>query len=117
MLGQEFEKTKGLFVMTHICRSMVDELRGWTRFAKERGTDVAVIFHPEREQLIAEVHDESLAGLGLRLHDVEGFEVGQEVEILYSNDFFRARVRHIEPQDDDGFLVGFACERTESSAV
>ena len=99
--------------MSHHCYSTVDELRGWTRFAKERGTDVAVVFHPQREQILADVHDESLAGIGLYLEDIEGFDVGQEVEIIYDNEFFRARVRHVEPQHDGDYIVGFDCERAE----
>jgi len=98
--------------MTHQCNSIVDELRGWTRFQKERGSEVAVVIHPQRGQILAEVHDESLAGLGLYFDDVDGFEVGREVEIVYSNDFFRAQVRHVQAQDDGEFIVGFSCERT-----
>jgi len=98
-------------VMSHHCYTTVDELRSWTRFAKERGTDVAVVFHPRREQILADVHDESLSGIGLYMEDVACFDIGQDVEIIYDNEFFRARVRHIEPQQHGDFIVGFDCER------
>jgi hypothetical protein len=45
------------------------------------------------------------------MEDVEFFTVGQEVEIVYAGEFFRARVRHVEPKEDGGYIVGFACER------
>jgi len=89
----------------------VDELRSWTRYAKERGTDVALVFHPQDDQILADVHDESLSGIGLYLEDVRSYDVGQEVEIIYDNEFFRARVSHVEPQDVGGYIVGFSCAR------
>jgi len=101
-------------LVTHHCNSIVDELRGWSRFRKERGTDVAIVFRPRREPLLADVHDESLAGISLYQDDIEGCHVGDEVEMIYENQFFRARVRHVEPQDEDGqYIVGFECERTD----
>ena len=112
--------SKGTFLgrgdaMFHFCDTSVDDLRGWTRFAKERGTDVALVFRPQREAILADVHDESRTGIGLYLEDVESFDVGQEVEIIYDNEFFRARVRHIEPQQDGDYIVGFDCERAEQA--
>jgi hypothetical protein len=107
--SREFD-TRGC-LMSHHRYTPVDELRSSSRFARERGTDVAVILHPQCEELLVDVHDESLDGLGVYVVDVEFFAVGQEVEIVYADEFFRARVRHVEPQEDGGYIVGFACER------
>lgn len=96
--------------MSQHLHTPVDELRSWTRFTKERGSDFAVILHPNREEILAEVHDESLAGLGLYLDDVTGLEVGQEVDVVYAGEFMRGRVRHVEPCDGE-YLVGLECER------
>ncbi len=101
--------------MSHLCDATVDELRSWTRFAKERGTDVAVVFHLQREQILADVHNESLTGIGLRLEDGESFHVGEEVEIIYDNEFFRARVRHVELQDEGDYIIGFDCQRVKQA--
>ena len=96
--------------MSQHLHTPVDELRSWTRFAKERGSDFAVIWHPDSEEILAEVHDESLAGLGVYLDDLDGLDVGQEVEVVFAGESFRARVRHIEPLDGE-YFVGFDCER------
>ena len=96
--------------MSRHLQTPVDELRNWTRFAKERGSDFAVIWQPNREEILAEVHDESLAGLGLYLGDVTGLEVGQEVDIVYAGEFMRGRVCHVEPCDGE-YLVVLECER------
>ena len=97
--------------MSDHLNTTVDELRHWTRFAKERGTDVALVFHPHLEQILADVHDESLSRIGLYLDDIWSFDIGQEVEIIYDNDFFRASVSHVGPHREGGYIVGFSCER------
>jgi hypothetical protein len=89
----------------------VDELRSWTRFAKECGTDVALVFHPSDDQVLADVHDESLTGIGLYLDDIRSFGVGQQVEIIYDNEFFCARVSRVDRYREGGYIVGFSCER------
>lgn len=94
----------------------VDELRGWTRFTKERGTDFAVICRPQTEEMLVEVHDESLAGLGVHVKDVEPFVVGREFDIVYAGEYFAARVAHVESHEDGGYLVGFACDREPALA-
>jgi len=69
-----------------------------------------MVFHPVLENLSAEVHDESLGGMGLVLEDATHFCVGQEVEIAYLDSRFKAEVRHVRPHDEGRFLVGFKCE-------
>jgi hypothetical protein len=102
--------TKGDLVSNHSCTT-IDELRKWTRFEKERGTDVALVFHSQHEQILADVHDESRSGIGLYLEDIQCFDVGQEVEVIYDSEFFQARVSHIEPHQKGGYIVGFSCKR------
>ena len=97
-------------LMSHHRYTPVDELRNSTRFVRERGTDVAVISHPEIEELLVDVHDESLGGLGVYVQDTDFFVVGREVEIVYAGEFFRARVCHVERQEEGDAIVGFACE-------
>lgn len=96
--------------MTRRHYTFVDEQRNSTRFAKEPESAYAVVFHPEMEELSAELHDESLGGMGLVLEDAAHFCVGQEVKIAYLDSFLKAKVRHIEPRDDGKFVVGFECE-------
>ena len=93
--------------------TVVDERRSWTRFPKERGTETAVIMHPQCGEMLADVHDESLGGIGLFMDDdaVECFFLGQEVDIVYAGDFFRACVRHVQPHETQGYIVGFSREQ------
>ena len=88
----------------------VAERRQSTRYPKDRDTDFAVIWRSEREELLVEVHDESLGGLAVYLHDVAGFEVGQELNVLYEGTMMRASVRHIESKSDGDFVMGLKCE-------
>lgn len=46
------------------------------------------------------------------LGDATHFCVGQEVEIIYLDSRFKAEVRHVEPHEEDRFLVGFECTPT-----
>jgi len=88
----------------------LDEQRTSTRFGQDPDSAYAVIRHPEQEAIKAQVHEESLGGIGLILEDRCDFGVGQEVEIAYLDSLLRAVVRHIEPYDDGRLLVGFECE-------
>lgn len=45
------------------------------------------------------------------LDDVEGFAVGQDVDIVHDNEFFRASVRKGEFQHSGEYVVDFACEQ------
>jgi len=96
--------------MSHHLYTPVDELRNWTRFSKERGDNFAVIWREGREEILAEVHDESLGGLGVILEDIAGFAVGQEFDLVYAGESMRGHVRHVEPHDGE-YIVGFECER------
>lgn len=98
--------------MTRHRYTFVDEQRKSTRFAKEPESAYAVVFHPDSQELPAEVYDESLGGISLVLDDVARFAIGQVVKIAYLDGLFKARVRHVEPHDDGRFIVGFECEST-----
>ena len=92
-------------------RNTTDELRQSTRFEKERGAESAVFWYGDGEPMLAEVHDESLGGLGLFIDDLEQLEEGREANIIYGGEIMTGRVRHIEPQADGGYVVGFECTR------
>ena len=108
---EQFCLQTGAAALSHHTYSVVDELRSWVRFCKDPDTDFAVILHPDLDELLAEVHDESLGGIGLLLDDATQFPVGKEVEIVYAGELMLSYVRHIEPYPDDRFLVGFQCDR------
>ena len=93
----------------------VAERRKSTRYPKDRDTDFAVIGRSEGEEILVEVHDESLGGLAVYMHDVTGFEVGQELTVVYQGTSMRATVRHIEPQSDGDFVMGLKCDEMSSS--
>ncbi len=90
---------------------IVDEQRHATRFERDRGTDVAVLWTQGGDEQLVDVHDESLGGLGLYLKNVDDLQIGTQVNIVYLDQFLNATVRHIEPHEDGGYVVGFACER------
>lgn len=96
--------------MSHHHYTPVDELRSSTRFIKERGTDQAAIWNEQFNELVVEVHDDSLGGLGIYVKDAVCF-VGQQLEVVYAGEFFRARVCHVEPQDNGEYIVGLDCDR------
>ena len=48
----------------------LDERRQATRFPRLPATDFAVVWQTPGEEILAEVHDESLTGLGILLADV-----------------------------------------------
>jgi len=96
--------------LTRHHHATVEELRTSTRFGKDPDMAYAVVRHPEKKAIMAQVHEESLGGISLILEDRCDFDLGQEVEIAYLDSLLRAVVRHIEPRDDGTFLVGFECE-------
>ncbi len=89
---------------------MLDDRRQSMRFPKEPEADFATIWFPPSMEMIAEVHDESLGGLGLLVPDAARFYLEQEVGMVYSGDLMKAVVRHIESRADGRYLIGFSCE-------
>ena len=86
-----------------------DDRREATRFAKEPGTDFAVIRQGLGEERRLAVHNESLGGLSLATREAASFQVGHEVDLVYAGTALRATVKHIQAQPDGTFLVGFQC--------
>jgi len=88
-----------------------EELRKATRFVKEPDTEFAVIRVERGVEILAEVRDESLFGLGLIVADLAALEVGHEVTIVYRQEVLDATVRNVTPRPNGTFLVGFECRR------
>ena len=89
----------------------VEELRKATRFVKEPDTEFAMIHVERGVEILAEVRDESLFGLGLIVANVAALEIGQEVTIVYRRDELNATVRNVDLRPNGTFLVGFECRR------
>ncbi len=92
----------------------VQELRKATRFVKEPDTEFAVIQVERGVEILAEVRDESLFGLGLVVADVGPLEIGQEVTIVYRREVLDAIVRNASSRPNGTFHVGFECRRRQS---
>jgi hypothetical protein len=86
-----------------------EERRSSTRFRKEPGWDLATVHCPDGGSIPTDVHDESLGGISVYLPDLYNLSIGQEVDITFEGATRRARLRHIEPQDKGGFILGFQC--------
>jgi hypothetical protein len=89
----------------------VEELRKATRFVKESDTEFAVIRVEPGTEILAEVRDESLFGLGLIVAELAALDVGLEVTIDYRKEVLDATVRNIHPRPNGTFVVGFECRR------
>ena len=89
----------------------IEEKRQATRFVKEPDTEFAVIRVERGNEILAEVRDESLFGLGLLVAELGGLEIGQEVTVVYRRETLDAIVRHATPRPNGTFHVGFECRR------
>ena len=92
----------------------VEEQRQSTRFLKEPDTEFAVIQVERGLEILAEVRDESLLGLGLLVAELGGLEIGQEVTVVYRREVLDAIVRHATPRPNGTFHVGFECRKSRS---
>ena len=88
---------------------LLDEHRQASRFPKEPGTDFAAIWQISGEELLAEVHDESLTGLGVIMTDVAQYPVGAEATIVYHGSIMHGEVKHLAPMPGGAWLVGWEC--------
>lgn len=93
------------------------ERRQSTRFEKMPDEDFAAVWRPGDEAALAEVHDESLGGLGLVLDAKCGIGLGCHVQIVYAGGCYLAQARHVEPWRDGQLLVGFQCEPVPPAAT
>ena len=62
-------------------RKSQEERRAASRFRKEPESSYAVLLHPQRQEILAEVHDESLGGLAVFVAGDAGFAVSQELDV------------------------------------
>jgi hypothetical protein len=92
------------------CGHPLDERREATRFRREEGTDFAVIWREPGEELLVEVHDESLSGLGIVVDSKLGLEVGSKLHVVYAGEYMDGEVRHIQPEEDR-YRIGLQCRR------
>ena len=90
---------------------MLDDHREATRFVQEPGTDFAVVWQLSGSELLVEVHDESLTGLGIVMTDVGTFHIGSEATIVYQGHVLHCEVKHLEEQFDGTWLVGWECRQ------
>jgi hypothetical protein len=97
--------------MEHHEYTVVDELRQASRFITEPGACYAAVWQNGGDEILAEVHDESLGGIALILNDVSPFQVGQQAKIAFQHSVMHAIVRHVEPQEDGTYVVGFECDQ------
>jgi hypothetical protein len=88
---------------------LLDENRQASRFEQEPGTDFAVIWQTAGEELLVEVHDESLTGLGVIMTDVASYPVGAEATIVYHGSVLHGEVKNLAPHHEGAWLVGWEC--------
>ena len=89
------------------------EARQWSRFGKPADMEFALILQPDREDILAEVHNESINGIGVLLDRATTLQLCRELDIVYLGELLRAQVCHYERRADGRYLVGFQCERPE----
>ncbi len=99
-----------LAASTQECRHPLDERRKASRFRREEGTGFAVIWREPDEELLVEVHDESLSGLGIVVDSRLGLEVGNKLHVVYAGEYMDGEVRHIQ-QEGDRYRIGLQCRR------
>jgi len=89
---------------------VAEERREATRFGKDPDGSHALLLCSEAEPRLAEVHDESLTGLGLLVEDAAGLEIRGARGVVYLSQVLEGTVRHIERIDDRRYLIGLSCE-------
>lgn len=89
----------------------LDERRDSTRFQHDEGMEFAAIWLETGEEILAEVHDDSLGGLGILLEDSFGFQPGSDVQVVYAGEHLQGKVRHITMQSDGRHMIGLECRR------
>ena len=91
-----------------------EEQRQATRFRREENTDFAAIWRESGEEILVEVHDESLTGLGIIVDDdTLDLKLGSHVQVVYAGEYLQGEVRHITMQPHGKKLIGLRCERLE----
>lgn len=70
-----------------------------------KGRTVTVVLAPD-DRRDAEVHDESVKGLGLRMDNITGLAIGSRLVVESHKDSSTGIVRRLLAAPDGGFLVG-----------
>lgn len=91
--------------------ALLDERREASRFERDHDCDFAVIWNYAGEEIVVEVHDESVTGLGILVDDRLDLQLGSQVRVLYAGEHLQGEVRHLTPQADGTNLVGLKCQR------
>ncbi len=94
-----------------------DERRNASRFWRGDGTDFASIWVEAGEEILAEVHDESLSGLGILVDGPTEIQPGNDVHVVYAGEYLRGLVRHVTRQSDGRYLVGLECQQLPAEAA
>ncbi|MBY0587986.1 PilZ domain-containing protein [bacterium] len=79
-------------------------VRQWLRFPSEIGT--VTVRQEETRRLMADVLDESFAGMGLAMAEAGHLEANDRVRVSYRGLPMDARVRHISPMANGYYRVG-----------
>ena len=90
---------------------LTDERRQATRFPREEGTAFAVIWRKPGEEIVVEVHDESLTGLGILVDAELDLQPGGYVYVVYAGAYMQGEVMHSLTQPEGKVLVGLRCQR------
>ena len=79
-------------------------LRQWMRFPSEIGT--VTLRRDEEGRLMADVLDESFAGMGLTMAEAGHLETNDHVKVSYRGQPMDARVRPVSPMSNGYYRVG-----------
>jgi hypothetical protein len=79
-------------------------LRQWLRFPSEIGT--VTVRRDENRRLMADVLDESFAGMGVSMPEAGHLEANDRIRVSYRGLPMDARVRHISPMANGYYRVG-----------
>ncbi|QDU63781.1 PilZ domain protein [Planctomycetes bacterium Pan216] len=81
--------------------------RNWIRFPKDISR---VTLKPLGEDASglreAEVIDESFGGLGIRVLDAEGLEIGQRIDVVYGQGSITATIIYIDDEENASYRIG-----------
>jgi hypothetical protein len=85
-------------------RTAAMHLRRWIRFPSEIGT--VTLRQDDHRRLMADVLDESFAGMGLSMVEAGLLEENDRVRVSYRGQPMDARIRHVSPMGNGQYRVG-----------
>ena len=95
--------------MNGLSSVVVADARNATRIPVDSENVIAVLYRAPGEEMLVGVHDESLGGLGLKLDDARGLQLGAEYTIVFAGSVLTATLMHVTPEIGGGFVAGFRC--------